>query len=76
MAAQSDTTIMDQWAIGCLVGVSCGRTVANSCSAIVTCDVNNIASRRVIEKAGGEFLNTFYSEQDQYEVRRYRLSAE
>ncbi|MEF1305668.1 GNAT family N-acetyltransferase, partial [Vibrio owensii] len=32
--------------------------------------------RRVIEKAGGEFLNTFYSEQDQYEVRRYRLSAE
>ncbi|MFN1512226.1 GNAT family N-acetyltransferase [Vibrio owensii] len=45
-------------------------------SAIVTCDVNNIASRRVIEKAGGEFLNTFYSEQDQYEVRRYRLSAE
>nr|WP_258102448.1 GNAT family N-acetyltransferase [Vibrio campbellii] len=44
--------------------------------AIVTCDVNNTASRRVIEKAGGEFLNTFYSEQDQYEVRRYRLSAE
>ncbi|MGR5122487.1 GNAT family N-acetyltransferase [Vibrio harveyi] len=45
-------------------------------SAIVTCDVNNTASRRVIEKAGGEFLNTFYSEQDQYEVRRYRLSVE
>ena len=44
-------------------------------SAIVTCDVNNIASRRVIEKAGGEFLNTFYSEQDQYEVRRYRVTA-
>ncbi|HHP0459494.1 GNAT family N-acetyltransferase [Vibrio harveyi] len=44
--------------------------------AIVTCDVNNTASKRVIEKAGGEFLNTFYSEQDQYEVRRYRLSAE
>jgi predicted acetyltransferase len=44
--------------------------------AIVTCDMNNTASRRVIEKAGGEFLNTFYSEQDQYEVRRYRLSAE
>ncbi|PQJ71258.1 GNAT family N-acetyltransferase [Vibrio jasicida] len=45
-------------------------------SAIVTCDVNNTASRRVIEKAGGEFLNTFYSEQDKYEVRRYRLSPE
>ncbi|KIP77290.1 acetyltransferase [Vibrio harveyi] len=45
-------------------------------SAIVTCDVNNIASRRVIEKAGGEFLNTFYSEQDQYEVRRYQVTAE
>ena len=44
-------------------------------SAIVTCDVNNTASRRVIEKAGGEFLNTFYSEQDQYEVRRYRVIA-
>ena len=42
-------------------------------SAIVTCDVGNIASRRVIEKAGGKFLNTFYSEQDQYEVRRYRV---
>ena len=42
-------------------------------SAIVTCDVGNIASRRVIEKAGGEFLNTFYSEQDKYEVRRYRV---
>ncbi|GLR06578.1 acetyltransferase [Vibrio hyugaensis] len=45
-------------------------------TVIVTCDVNNIASRRVIEKAGGEFLNTFYSEQDQYEVRRYRLMTE
>ena len=44
--------------------------------AIVTCDVNNTASKRMIEKAGGEFLNTFYSEQDQYEVRRYRLSSE
>lgn len=41
--------------------------------AIVSCDVNNTASRRVIEKAGGEFLNTFYSEQDKYEVRRYRV---
>ncbi|HDM8223304.1 TPA: GNAT family N-acetyltransferase [Vibrio campbellii] len=44
-------------------------------AAIVTCDVNNTASRRVIEKAGGKFLNTFYSEQEQYEVRRYRLMA-
>ncbi|MGR5192308.1 GNAT family N-acetyltransferase [Vibrio rotiferianus] len=44
-------------------------------AAIVTCDVNNTASKRVIEKAGGKFLNTFYSEQEQYEVRRYRLMA-
>ncbi|MCF7505599.1 GNAT family N-acetyltransferase [Vibrio sp. L3-7] len=42
-------------------------------SAIITCDCNNIASQKVIEKCGGQFLNTFYSEQDQQEVLRYQL---
>ncbi|WP_135455202.1 GNAT family N-acetyltransferase [Vibrio echinoideorum] len=43
-------------------------------SAIITCDCNNIASQKVIEKCGGQFLNTFYSEQDKHEVLRYQLN--
>ncbi|UPR55033.1 GNAT family N-acetyltransferase [Vibrio cyclitrophicus] len=42
-------------------------------SAIITCDYDNVASQKVIEKCGGQFLNTFYSEQDQQEVLRYQL---
>ncbi|UXA00376.1 GNAT family N-acetyltransferase [Vibrio splendidus] len=42
-------------------------------SAIITCDCDNVASQKVIEKCGGQFLNTFYSEQDQQEVLRYQL---
>lgn len=42
-------------------------------SAIITCDCDNVASQKVIEKCGGHFLNTFYSEQDQQEVLRYQL---
>ena len=43
-------------------------------SAIITCEIGNIASQKVIEKCGGQFLNTFYSEQDQQEVLRYQLA--
>ncbi|MFA0055632.1 GNAT family N-acetyltransferase [Vibrio echinoideorum] len=42
-------------------------------SAIITCDCNNVASQKVIEKCGGQFLNTFYSSQDDQEVLRYQL---
>ncbi|MDH5917488.1 GNAT family N-acetyltransferase [Vibrio splendidus] len=42
-------------------------------SAIITCERGNIASQKVIEKCGGRFLNTFYSEQDKHEVLRYQL---
>lgn len=42
-------------------------------SAIITCERDNIASQKVIEKCSGQFLNTFYSEQDRHEVLRYQL---
>lgn len=42
-------------------------------SAIITCESGNIASQKVIERCGGLFLSTFYSEQDQQEVLRYQL---
>ena len=42
-------------------------------SAIITCERGNIASQKVIEKCGGQFLSTFYSEQDKHEVLRYQL---
>ncbi len=41
--------------------------------AIVTCDESNLASQKVIEKCGGKYLNTFYSDEDNCEVRRYQL---
>lgn len=43
-------------------------------NAIITCEYCNIASQKVIEKCGGQFLNTFYSEQDKHEVLRYQLN--
>ncbi|MFL7035099.1 GNAT family N-acetyltransferase [Vibrio lentus] len=42
-------------------------------SAIITYERGNIASQKVIEKCGGQFLSTFYSEQDKHEVLRYQL---
>ncbi|OED63858.1 GNAT family N-acetyltransferase [Vibrio tasmaniensis ZS-17] len=43
-------------------------------NAIITCEHGNVASQKVIEKCGGQFLNTFYSEQDKHEVLRYQLN--
>ncbi|MGF1836416.1 GNAT family N-acetyltransferase [Photobacterium sanguinicancri] len=40
---------------------------------IITCDEDNIASSRVIEKCGGESLSTFYCEDEQRNVLRYQL---
>ncbi len=42
-------------------------------SAIITCESGNVASQKVIEKCGGQFLSRFYSEQDKHEVLRYQL---
>lgn len=42
-------------------------------SAIITCESGNVASRKVIEKCGGQLLSTFYSEQDRHQVLRYQL---
>ncbi|EOX1799914.1 GNAT family N-acetyltransferase, partial [Vibrio cholerae] len=41
---------------------------------IVTCSVNNLASRIVIEKCGGVYLGNGYDAEDG-EVRRYKLSC-
>ncbi|MEH6445330.1 MAG: GNAT family N-acetyltransferase [Oceanospirillaceae bacterium] len=41
--------------------------------AIVTCDANNFSSQKVIEKCGGKYLNTSYSEEDECEILRYQL---
>ncbi|MFA0230209.1 GNAT family N-acetyltransferase, partial [Vibrio sp. 10N.261.45.A7] len=43
-------------------------------NAIISCESGNVASRKVIEKCGGQFLSTFYSEQDNREVLRYQLA--
>jgi len=42
---------------------------------LVTCDPRNIASRRVIEKNGGEFLDEYYHGGLRRGVRRYWLTA-
>lgn len=41
---------------------------------IITCEPTNLASRKVIENCGGEFINQFYSEESALYVLRYRLS--
>ncbi|QFI36717.1 GNAT family N-acetyltransferase [Moritella marina ATCC 15381] len=43
-------------------------------AVIITCAPSNLASRKVIEKCGGEFLNQFYSKEEALQVLRYRLS--
>jgi len=42
---------------------------------IVTCVSNNIASKAVIEKCGGEYLNTLYSEEESLYIARYQLTV-
>jgi len=44
-------------------------------SVIISCDPTNIASRKVIESCGAEFLNEYYYEAEHQQVRRYRLCA-
>lgn len=38
---------------------------------LVTCDVDNTASRRVIERCGGEFESTVHDPREDVEKRRY-----
>jgi len=38
---------------------------------LLTCDPGNLASRRVIEKCGGQFASESYSTQVERMVRRY-----
>ncbi|MFT6926246.1 MAG: putative acetyltransferase [Psychromonas sp.] len=42
-------------------------------ACIVSCDADNLASRKVIEKSGGQFLSCFYSQEEGREVLRYQL---
>jgi len=44
-------------------------------SVIISCDPTNIASRKVIESCGAEFLNEYYYQAEDQQVRRYRLYA-
>lgn len=42
---------------------------------IVTCVSDNIASKAVIERCGGEYLNTLYSEEEFLYIARYQLGS-
>jgi len=42
---------------------------------IVTCEHDNIASQKVIERCGGKFINQIYSTEKSAEVLRYKLPA-
>jgi len=43
--------------------------------AIVTCEADNIASKKVIERSGGVYLNQIYSAEKQNDVKRFRLPS-
>jgi predicted acetyltransferase len=40
---------------------------------IISCESDNIASQKVIEKCGGEFLGTFVTRKDEMEVKRFEV---
>ncbi|QXO15857.1 GNAT family N-acetyltransferase [Vibrio ostreae] len=44
-------------------------------SVIISCDINNIGSRKVIEKCGGKYLSTFYCDEKKNHIMRYQLKA-
>jgi predicted acetyltransferase len=43
--------------------------------AIVTCDAENVASKKVIQNCGGHYLDTFYSTEGGCEILRYKLKS-
>ncbi|MEI8673063.1 GNAT family N-acetyltransferase [Vibrio sp. SA48] len=42
-------------------------------TAIITCNVDNVGSKTVIEKCGGQYLDTVYSTEKESHVLRYQL---
>lgn len=40
---------------------------------VITCDVDNIASRKVIEKCGGEYLGNYYCEEEKRDIMRFQI---
>lgn len=42
-------------------------------NTIITCEKDNLASRKVIEASGAKYLNNFYSAEENVEVARYQL---
>jgi len=43
---------------------------------IITCEINNIASRKVIERCNGKYINQIYSPEKDAEVLRFQLSPQ
>lgn len=41
--------------------------------AVITCDSDNIASKTVIEKCGGQMLDSFYCADESIKIVRYQL---
>ncbi len=41
---------------------------------IVTCEINNVASKKVIERCNGKYINQIYSPEKKAEVLRFQLS--
>ncbi len=45
-----------------------------STSIIVTCEINNVASKKVIERCNGKYINQIYSPEKNAEVLRFQLN--
>jgi len=43
---------------------------------LITCDEDNIGSRKIIEKNGGYYEKTFFDKSEQKNVRRYWINLE
>lgn len=42
---------------------------------MVTCDVDNIASKKIIEKNNGKLLGTIFDEEDNVDVYKYSITS-
>jgi predicted acetyltransferase len=43
--------------------------------AVVTCEVNNIASKKIIEKNNGKFLGTIFDEEENENLYKFKIPA-
>jgi len=41
---------------------------------VITCEANNLASKKVIESCGGQYINQIYSPEKKNEVKRFQLA--